>query len=222
MKLTSNGIAIIEGDSHLSKWILEQGRLDVDGSARELSQRFIRPGDSVVDGGACLGDHTCVYLESVGDTGKVIAFEPNPVAFECLVHNCPKADHRNVALGRMKGTGNMAMVEDNHGAAQVSVSDGPVTIVPLDSFYIPKLTFIKLDIEGMELEALNGAVNTLRIMKPVVVAELNPPLLIKNGATAEDVILFMKSLGYRWEFRDKNYGFDQVHTDVIFTHSWKK
>lgn len=225
MIVTDFGVAIVNGDSHLSSWIVEQRKLDVDGSAYEVAKRFIKPGDVVVDGGACLGDHTVVYLDAVGPTGVVHAFEPNPVAFECLAYNCPRALIYREALGAEPGRGDISMGQgedcpphNNLGAAcVVMVPGGVVRIVALDNFFFKSLAFLKLDIEGMEFEALRGAVETIRRCQPVIMVEMNSNRMRQNNVSAQDVFSFMDNLGYSNELRDTRYKIEDVeHADVLF------
>lgn len=217
MKITPFGVAVIDGDSHLSRWIEENGKLDVDGTAHELAARFIKPGDVVVDAGACLGDHTIVYLNAVGPAGQVHAFEPNPPAFECLSRNCPKAVLHNLGLGRCESTGTMDM-QDHHnvGAAILRNWPGEIRVTALDSFQLMRLNFLKLDVEGMEFEALCGAIETLARCRPVIMSEVNRPLLAQFGCSAEKLFDFMDRLRYRVEPRDPNYGLNDSHTEVLF------
>ena len=87
MKLTKEGIAVIEGDNYLSADIIAQGRLDVARESLLQYQQHIPVGGVVVDVGACLGDFTATFSEFVGSTGRVWAFEPNAPVFDCLMHN---------------------------------------------------------------------------------------------------------------------------------------
>ncbi len=218
MKILPNGIAVLENDSHLSKWIEEQGRLAVDGTARTLAERFIKPGDAVVDGGASLGDHTTVYLDAAGPSGTVYAFEPNPDAFECLRHNCQNAIASPFALGQ-KGTGKLMRDGPgnlNFGSSFIQTGEGEIVVVPLDFYDLSRLSFIKLDIEGMEFDALCGAVETLKRCRPVVMAEINRGCMARRGVTYEMIDSLMASLGYRMELLDANYGLECAQTDVLF------
>jgi len=224
VKITPFGVAVVNGDSHLSRWIEAQCKLDVDGSAHEVAAAFIKPGDVVIDAGACLGDHTVVYLNSVGPTGTVHAFEPNPIAFECLAHNCPTAVLHKEALGEKPWRGDISMGQteedpphENLGAAcVVPVPGGIIRVVPLDSFELPRVNFMKLDVEGMEFEALKGAINTIFRCRPIIMAEFNFPMLKQRRIAPDDIIGFMSNLGYNWRLRDANNGFDKIHTDILF------
>ena len=56
--------------------------------------------------------------------------------------------------------------------------------------------FIKIDIEGFEMEALRGAEWTLRTHHPVILSELSDPLLRRNGSSSRQVVEFLEKIGY--------------------------
>ena len=108
MILTEEGIAVVEGDSHLSRDIIAHKRLDLPIIWELLDQLkpWIPEGGVVADIGACLGDHTVAYAQMVGPTGRVYAFEPNPAALECLRYNTRNYSNISVsgyALGHEAG-----------------------------------------------------------------------------------------------------------------------
>ena len=96
---TPEGFWVLRDDTHLSRWIEQGQRLDHDTPVLEKLRPYMRPGSTVIDAGAALGDHTAYYLDCVGPEGKVIAIEPHPVMFECLQRNCPRALCLRCALG---------------------------------------------------------------------------------------------------------------------------
>lgn len=77
----------------------------------------------------------------------------------------------------------------------------PVETITLDSFLkrynINQVDIIKIDIEGAELLAFEGAKDTLINLRPVVYFELNQLNLKNYNHTAEQTILFLKNLGYK-------------------------
>src|SRR5262252_1665031 len=102
MKLTKEGIAVIEGDEYLSRDIEVAGRLDVARESLLGYRNLIQEGDVIVDVGACLGDYTATFSEFVGESGQVYALEPNPLVVEALLYNMKKYMNvvvLNVALG---------------------------------------------------------------------------------------------------------------------------
>ena len=95
-------VYIIDGDTHIGKWVEQSSRLDHDQNTLPLLVPYL--GGTVIDVGAFIGDHTEFYCQH---SGTVYAFEPNPLAFECLHRNME--EHNNVrcfrvALGAASGS----------------------------------------------------------------------------------------------------------------------
>lgn len=194
MKILKNGIAVIEGDSHISKWVEAEGRLDHDQYSLPIILEWIPEGGMVVDGGAFIGDHTIAYLNKVGKNGLVYAFEPNREAYECLVHNCPNA------LCSPKGLSDedseMAHYPwENAGAGFLGKGNG-TKVVKLDHMGLLELDFLKLDVEGMETRALLGAKRTIKKCRPVMWIEVNPHALDRAGSSEQELLSLIKEMGY--------------------------
>lgn len=134
------------------------------------------PGDCIIDAGACFGDTALAFASGAGDPGSVHAFEIDPanlaVAQDNLAQN-PRAGGRvrlnPLALGSEAGT------LYRHGSgpgAQVRADPGgePVEVTTLDAYadarQLGKVDFIKMDIEGAEMDALLGAKETLIRHRP--------------------------------------------------------
>lgn len=62
----------------------------------DFLHRFIDKGMTVVDAGGFIGSHTLAFASFVGARGKVYAFEPHPVYFKVLEHNCRANQASNV------------------------------------------------------------------------------------------------------------------------------
>lgn len=199
MKITRENIAILENDTHISRWVEESGRLDHDRYALPIILEYIQPGYTVVDAGAFIGDHTLAYCDAVGKNGDVYAFEPNPAAFECLQYNCGSAKLFNCGLSNCDEEVNYS-VDNNAGAGRISQQSGDgsfcIKTITLDSLNLSALDFFKLDIEGYELNALEGAKETISKYRPVFWIEINVGALAQNGKTAHDIENFLSQFGY--------------------------
>ncbi len=78
-----------------------------------LFKDYCRPGDTVVDVGANIGEVSIVFSQRVGAAGQVFAFEPQPRVFQYLLGNlalnrCSNVTARNVALGSAPGAARMS------------------------------------------------------------------------------------------------------------------
>lgn len=209
MKILENGIAVIEGDSHISRWVTQEGRLDHDQNALPGILAHIKDGDNVLDIGANIGSHTIAYSKAVGENGRVWAFEPNPVAYECLELNmgkfCPNVKCMRVGLSDQPSLCRIVQ-NQNAGAAMLfplrdgEVSDVHTAVVTLDDVFLDKddvrINFAKLDCEGMESLIIRGGEKLIRRDKPVLYVEVNEGALRVHGTTGNDLIIQIMNLGY--------------------------
>jgi len=200
VKILPNNIAVLENDSHISRWVEETGKLDHDEYSLPIILKHIKEGDYVVDAGAFIGDHTVAYAKAVGSTGRVYAFEPNLSAYECLVYNCPSAITIKAGLSD-KPRSQFLSVAENAGASRISAcGDRVVPVVALDSYDLPKLDFFKLDVEGFEVSALKGAKKTITKHRPIMWIEVNEHALQQRDESPISLITYLRSeLGYGLE-----------------------
>ncbi len=154
-----------------------------------IFQAFCNERSHVLDLGANIG-LTAVALGSICKHGKVVAIEPVPPTFELLKCNVERAKIHNISLQNfgvgdkkctvvMKGCTDFlagAFVAELHNADEkhfsVKVPINPLDEV-FDQFNLNYLDFIKMDLEGYEIFALEGAKEILKKFKPVVYLEMN-------------------------------------------------
>lgn len=155
-----------------------------------------------IDGGAHIGTWTKLMAARFA---RVIAVEPSADTFECLATNAARqhwahVDLRHVALGASAGRGDMVL--DGRGAKMKNTGArhiGPgssVAVEAIDSWNLPTLGFLKLDIEGSEVFALMGARATLLRCKPIVLFE-NKFLWNQYKLPRDAPQQFLKRLHYR-------------------------
>lgn len=201
MKIVAGGIAVIDGDTHISKWVKDTGRLDHDQWALERILPHIPAGGVVIDGGAFIGDHTVAYLRAVGPQGRVLAFEPNSAAFECLAHNCPNAECFWAALSYQSGWKCDLATDKNAGASHLVESQtGVICTQSIDGLSLERLDFLKLDVEGYEFQALMGGKETILRCRPTMWIEVNRGALERQGVSEEILLnLVTETLRYSIE-----------------------
>jgi len=216
VKILPNGIAVLENDL-ASRWIEECGDLVHEPTVRAEICPLLHPGDVVVDAGAFLGGHTRAYLDTVGPTGRVLAFEPNPVSFECLKHNCPQAELNNCGLGTSERFVTGSDDPNNHGAHSLSYhQDGPMRVITLDSLKLERLDFFKLDVEGWEYRAISGALGTISRCRPILYVELNRGALAKQGRMPIEIVRLVQGMDYRLQFLEAKHSLRMEQIDVFF------
>lgn len=148
-----------------------------------------------------------------GDTGGVAVhcFEPNPLAYERLVThiavNGLKHQLNHVAVGRRPGVAVLSLGVSTRSSTLVpgglpyagSVGQVDVVQIALDSYcqqnaVVPHA--IKIDVEGWELEVLEGASETIMRYRPMLIIELNTKALRACRRTGLELLQRVRALGY--------------------------
>jgi FkbM family methyltransferase len=182
-----------------------------------LQQRKVHFGSGVVaiDCGANIGVHTIEWAKAMYGWGEVISIEAQERIFYALagnvaMNNCFNARAVWGAVGASNGTiavpqlnymkpasyGSLELrkKESNEFIGQeIEYETGASTetrLFSLDSLSFKRVDLIKIDIEGMEMEALIGAEQLLRQFKPILIVE---KIKSKEG----EIVLFLESLGYK-------------------------
>lgn len=176
-------------DQYVGRSFKEYGEfseLEVD-----IFRKCVKEGDLVVDIGANVGAHTLALSRIVGSKGGVYSLEPQVPIFYCLcatiaLNGLDNVMCLNEAVGKERGLLYFpfpsASEEYNHGGVSASeipiegISQYDVICNPLDGWSIPApVTFIKIDVEGMELEVLQGGMNFIAANKPTLYVECDRP-----------------------------------------------
>jgi FkbM family methyltransferase len=201
---TPEGWWVLIDDTHISRWVEQTHRLDHDQTVLQQLHQYIRPGSTVIDAGAAIGDHTIFYLNAVGEDGKVYAFEPHPLQYLCLVRNCPRALCYPEALGETFGKVHLFHQPDIVAGSRLidPKLQWPMSEcdrVLLDDVVIEKddVSFIKIDVEGCEPEVLRGAREILAKSRPMIWFEQNPEALQRQGHSIDEVRNLVAELGYQ-------------------------
>jgi FkbM family methyltransferase len=142
---------------------------------------------------------------------EVVAFEPIPDHYACWARNCSEIENvqgYNMALSDTDGYLDIVKVAENSGNARVATSSDKkestcrVRAYALDNFPLEeKIDFMKIDVEGWELQVLKGAEKTIRRDKPVMVVEQKPNNAERYGQKRMAAVDLLVSWGYTivWE-----------------------
>ena len=181
-------------------------------------------GDVILDGGANVGLYSQLFSRLVGSKGKVFAFEPAPPTFSQLEKALLECGAENVraypfALGHEHGQATIHLPDGVSGHAalephvdawgDVSMESYEVEIRRLDDLVeemsLKRLDFVKLDLEGAEALAIEGAATTLQRHLPSIHLELSPSFMKDFGRSVEDLRGSLETIGYDALlcFRDK-------------------
>jgi FkbM family methyltransferase len=197
---------------------------------RRVVDSCIRPDSLVIDIGANIGSHALPMARFVGDRGRVVAVEPTRFAYSKFLSNIklnPKLSNRlipiNAALteGGPNGASNGAFYSrwplrgseaDRHPEhlGKFETADG-ARFLSLDSLLTElrsrheitaPVAFIKMDVDGNELQVLKGAGTTLTTDRPVMLIEITPHVQDEVPQRFEAMMEVLTSFGYSLEDAD--------------------
>ena len=176
----------------------------------------VTAGSIVLDVGANVGEYALLAALSTGPTGRVLAVEPNPEMVQRLLRNVEwnrisNLDVLPVALGSLEMLGTLTVPNGRPFLGTMNgdafANDEPTTsykvpVTRLDDLLSKKdrrrLAVVKVDVEGWELEVLQGGRETLAEAKPVVLYECWADRFELDGArTLTPSMAFLEGLGYR-------------------------
>lgn len=210
-----------------------------ENAERNLIERLLQPGMTVLDIGAHHGFFTLLASRKVGAAGRVLAVEPSPrerrkllrhlrlnrcanVRVEaCALGSVPGETELFVVVGSETGCNSLRPPNTAEPTERVRV---PVLTVDacLERAKMPRVDFVKLDVEGGELEVLKGAVGLLeRRPRPFFLCEVQEIRTRPWGYASREIIEFLRTRGYRW-FAPQGQGklmavpVDQVEFDGNF------
>lgn len=211
---TDTGQGFGVGHQLLSTSTFDAEEVDLALGLLGLRQQFFGNGVVAIDGGANLGVHTLSWARHMHGWGRVLAFEAQEYVFYALagnlaLNNCWNASARWSALGERDGfidipepdylrPGSFGSLELRQGPRNEFIGQAVsydkedcvrTPMLAIDSLQLQRLDFLKLDVEGMEMEVLRGARATLERCRPIVMAEV-----IKSDRDA--LLAYLQQLGY--------------------------
>ncbi|CAK6701835.1 FkbM family methyltransferase [Synechococcus sp. CCY9201] len=150
----------------------------------ELLMRLARPGNNIIDVGANIGTHSIPLAKAIGPSGSVFAFEAQRLTFQMLCANAQLNDITNLyayhkGLGAQFSTGYTpspsTALSGNIGSFSLenSTHGEPLEIIPLDALDLPCIHLIKIDVEGMERQVIEGGQKLIARDRPLLFVENN-------------------------------------------------
>jgi FkbM family methyltransferase len=173
-----------------------------------LIRQHVRPTDTVCDIGANKGSFV-FWLSRWCSEGKVVAFEPQPPFAQLLARLARHLELDNVTVEQkavFSKSGQADLFVPNGQSPAASLMDTAkgngdfetisVPMVRLDDYFDrnQRIAFMKVDVEGAELDVFKGAERILREQSPLLVFECENRHL--GGARVEDVFAYLHALGY--------------------------
>lgn len=168
----------------------------------DLFRKIVQKNMVVVEGGANIGAHTVGLSQMLGPAGRLYAFEPQRIVFQTLCANlalnsCANVYAYQAALGAHGGNtlvpdlspetpnnfGGFSLRDQSHGER--------TPLRTIDELGLTACNLLKLDIEGMEVEALKGASRTVQTCRPTIFVEND------RRDRSEELLSLLMSWDYR-------------------------
>jgi FkbM family methyltransferase len=169
--------------------------LDIIQSSREIFvNEKISPqkGDIVLDIGANIGTYAMKLGKQIGNNGKIFSIEPDPDTFKELKKNIKLNDLKNIiSINKAVSNSNDKVkfyrtkvscensLEFKEGAEEIIVDTITVDDFILEN-KITKVDWIKIDVEGLEIQVLEGAKNTLKQPNLKLIIEVHKKQFMKK------------------------------------------
>ena len=199
-------LRVMQGPLAGAKWIKGSGVNgywlgSYEAQKQKAFADMLKPGWVVYDLGANAGFYTLIASRRVGESGRVVAFEPAPKNIANLKKHIKINRAKNAAVEAVavSDTNEEVKFDVYAGGAvgKISVTGIPVRAVRLDDFIreerLPPPDLMKIDVEGAEAAVLRGAENTLKEFKPVLF------LATHSNSLRKECLEFLAALGAKAE-----------------------
>jgi FkbM family methyltransferase len=171
----------------------------------KILRALLRAGDTFVDVGANVGYYSVMAGAIVGPSGMVFAIEPQPTALSVLTLNAQApdfnicvvpvaaSDHTGTADFWVRPHGDRSSLGASGDARHVSV--GVDTLDRICST-LTRVSMMKLDVEGFELDVLRGATRIISRHRPLVCFELLEEMICRRQVDVREFAAFFHELDY--------------------------
>lgn len=210
---TKTGNYYLPTDAHADEIACAmKNNLIFDLNVYEVAKKYIKPETSALDVGSNFGQMAILMAELVGKKGAVHAFEADDFVFEILKKNIEENTTNVIAhFGAVHDKSNETLyfpVQDftkfgtygSYGIDYVNGKGRPVNTITIDEidFELP-ISFMKIDIEGGELFALKGAINTINKYRMPIIFEYGSYFEETFNLSFQEYVDFVKTINYRFE-----------------------
>ena len=212
--LQASGLTGVEVRGFLRhrSFLADVARPDAGGYQRLLAAT-VKPGATVIDGGAHIGVYSLIAAAAAGPTGRVLAFEPDPYNLAALRANARRAQRSGsapievVAKALADGPGRTTFLQssgtisgslaDRDGSGLARALEVELTSIDDELPVAPASLVVKLNVEGAEQRVLAGMQRTLAGCPDIALfVELNPKALRAAGTDPGELVARLEGLGF--------------------------
>jgi len=179
----------------------------------DLALQYIKKDSIVLDIGANYGQMSMLFSKQVGEQGNIYSFEAQKIVFEILKKNIAANNCINIKpiLGAVYDKDNLDLIfpepdfkrfgaYGSYGIDPNAIDGNRVKSLTIDSIQFSKpISFMKVDIQGSDLFALRGAVNTIKKHKMPILFEFEQQFQDEFHTSFQDYVDFVNVVGYRFK-----------------------
>lgn len=188
---------------------------------QNIFTQHLKPGNVFYDIGANVGFFSIIAAKLVGDGGKVYAFEPGEGNASSIRHNARLNNFNHIeviekAVSHTSGEGQLLLAKYSGGHA-LATADAPpdlagevtVDLVSIDDLIaqnkIAPPNFVKIDVEGAELDVLKGMTETIKTARPAIIYEVDDGDRTAYERKYQELADFFKSFDYQVTQAENSY-----------------
>ncbi|MEM1255652.1 MAG: FkbM family methyltransferase [Cyanobacteria bacterium P01_H01_bin.21] len=180
---------------------------------QKILAQYLKPGDVFYDIGANIGFFSTLAARLVEKSGHVYAFEPVSQNATRIRRNgeLNQFSHIKVfekAVSKNSGKGNLLLAQHSGGATLSTVGMPPdmtglvqVDLISIDDWVNRKKvkppSLVKIDVEGAELQVIQGMLDTIRMFKPILLYEVDASQLAVFQQKQKELDTYVRELGYQ-------------------------
>ena len=178
----------------------------------EVAKRYIKPGTTVLDVGSNFGQMAVLFSKLVGDEGVVHAFEADDFVYSVLMKNIAENSQNIISyFGAVHNRRDETLffpVQDferfstygSYGIDYVYGKGRPVKSIMIDDLDFEKpVSFMKIDIQGGDLLAMQGAIKTIAKYKMPIVFEYEYLFEEELNLSFQEYVDFVRTINYRFK-----------------------
>jgi FkbM family methyltransferase len=166
--------------------------------------KLVKPDDIIIDIGANIGYLSLNFAAHLDSSGIVYSFEPERKNYNSLIENISLNKGLNIkpikkALSNFDGKIKLYISKDNNQGSHSTIYNDQILsenyeeieALKLDDFIknerLLKIDFVKIDVEGAEVEVLEGMSSTMQNFKPIILIEMNNTIQNLRGVSTREI-----------------------------------
>lgn len=197
--------------------------------------------ENIIDVGSNIGINTIYYSELIKNKGIIFAYEGQKQNYELLKKNVENNKIRNILMYNLvcdcvEVKVKMPILNTNENINMGDITPNIMIIntigyneietVILDNIKFPKISIMIIDVQGWEINVLNGSLNLIDKYKPLIIIEIEDYQLSKNSKKSSDLINKLKEMNYYIYYLQYTYPSTHIciHNEQLdeFNNKFKK